>query len=98
MELLLGILVLAIAIGAAVRMGRARGVPAPPLLAGSLFVAVVISALAGGGAWVAMRFGRGPAAQVLLVVAGIGAALAVGVWLSGIIWRRLQARHRPPGG
>lgn len=96
MEFLVGIIVMAVAVGAAVRMGQARGVPALPLLAGSLLVAIVISTIAGGGSYVAVKLGLGQAGQLVLVFASIGTALAVGVWLSGIIWRRLQARHRPP--
>lgn len=96
MDFLVGILVIAIAIGAAVRMGRAQGVPALPLLAGGLLVAIAMGAIAGGGSYAATKLGRSHAAQLILVLASVGTAIAVGVWLSRIIWRRLQARRRPP--
>lgn len=90
MHFLFGLGVAAVAIGAAVRMARARGVPPWHMLAGSLLVAVAANVVTVGGSLAAFKWCANKTAQLLLILGSVAVGIAVGTWIAQIVWRRLQ--------
>ena len=92
---LIGSAVALISIGAAVRMARAQGVPALPVLGLCLAVAAVAAAMAVLGGILLRWYGTGKAG-LALYFGDLVLTLGGCIWMAQAFWRSLKNRRRPP--